>query len=269
MALFSGNLRKMKNELENSTVDWKKVASLSAGKYDLSGRNADEGRELLSLIIKLASSSPGEIPELAMIIRNISSRGGDFNRSQNETGATPLHIAAGIADGRLLKALIDAGLPVVAPSHSGSTPLHKAVIQGCSGNVKLLLAAGADPGAEDSMSNSPLHLAAQVNDDMEITSLLLAAGAKAYQRNSAGKRPVDLAEEKGCEKCVSLLKESLVNARRNRKSSWKCPGCGYQMKRPSSEKTDWYHNIDMWEHLKFTCGNCGKETYALKLDGEI
>ena len=269
MALFSGSLRKMRNELENSPVDWKKVASLSSGKYDLSGKNSDEGRELISLIVKLASLSQEEIPELSLVIRNISSRGGDFNRSQNETGATPLHIAAELENGFLLKALIDAGLPVVAPSHSGSTPLHKAVTQGRLGNVKLLLAAGADPGAEDSMSNSPLHLAAQVNDDTEITSLLLKAGAKAYQRNSSGKRPVDLASERGCSKCVSLLKESLIDARRNRRSGWKCPGCGSQIKRPSPEKTEWYLGIDMWEHLKFTCGNCGKATYALKLDGEI
>lgn len=269
MALFSGNLRKMRNELENSTVDWKKVASLSSGKYDLSGKNADEGRELVSLIIKLASSSKEEIPELSMVIRNISSRGGDFNRSQNETGATPLHIAAGLENGFLLKALIDAGLPVVALSHSGATPLHRAVIQGSLGNVKLLLAAGADPGAEDSMSNSPLHLAAQVNDDTEITALLLKAGAKAYQRNASGKRPVDLACDKGCSRCVSLLKESLVNTRRNRKTGWKCPECGSQIKRPSPEKTEWYLSIDMWEHMKFTCGDCGKATFALKLDGEI
>ncbi len=269
MALFSGNLRKMRNELENSTVDWQKVASFSAGKYDLSGKNSEEGRELVSLVVKLAASSKEEIPELSLIIRNISSRGGDFNRSQNETGATPLHIAAGLENVFLLKALIDAGLPVVALSHSGSTPLHKAVVQGHAGNVKLLLAAGADPGAEDSMSNSPLHLAAQLKDGLEITSLLLKAGAKAYQRNSAGKRPVDLASERGCSKCVSILKESLINVRRNRKSDWKCPGCGSAMKRPSPEKTEWYLSIEMWEHLKFTCGNCGKATYALKLDGEI
>lgn len=269
MALFSGNLKKMRSELENNTVDWQKVSSLSSGKYDLSGKNSAEGRELVSLIIKIASTSSDEIPELSMVIRNISSRGGDFNRSQNETGATPLHIAAGMENGILLKALLDAGLPVVAPSHSGSTALHKAVIKGCLNNVKLLLVAGADPGAEDSLSNSPLHLAAQVNDQSEITSLLLEAGAKAYQRNSSGKRPIDLAEDKGCIRCVSLLKESLSNARRNRKSGWKCPGCGSPMKRPSPEKIEWYLGIDMWEHLKFTCGSCGKATYALKLDGEI
>lgn len=269
MALFSGNLRKMRNELEDSPVDWKKLASLSSGKYDISGKNSVEGRELVSLLVKKAMDLGREIPELPLIIRNLASRGGDFNRSQNETGATPVHIAAEQENGILLKALLEAGIPAIAPSHSGSTPLHKAVTQGCAGNVKLLLAAGADPGAEDSLSNSPLHLAAQVNDDPEITAALLKAGAKAYQRNSSGKRPLDVAEEKGCTRCVALLSESLLKARRNRKSDWKCPSCGGKIKRPPPDKIEWYLGIDMWEHLNFTCGNCGKATAALSLDGEI
>lgn len=269
MALFSGNLRKMRNELENSSIDWKKLASLSAGKYDLSGKNSGEGKELVSLIIRKASQFTEEVAELPQVIRNVYARGGDFNRSQNETGATPVHIAAGIENGILLKALLEAGIPPVAPSHSGSTALHKAVSLGFIQNVKRLLAAGADPGAEDSVSNSPLHLAAQMNGSSMITQILLEAGAKAYQRNSSGKRPVDMAEEKGCDKCVTLLRESLRNIRRNRKAEWKCPDCGSLIKRPPSEKIEWYLGIDMWEHLKFTCGNCGRSTSALQLDGEV
>ena len=269
MALFSGNLRKMRNELENSSVDWKKLSSLSAGKYDLSGKNAVEGKELINLLIRKASMVNTVIPELSKVIRNISARGGDFNRSQNETGATPVHLAAGIENGILLKALLEAGIPPVAPSHSGSTALHKAVSLGCADNVRFLLAAGADPGAEDSMSNSPLHLAAQANKTQDIARMLLEAGAKAYQRNADGKRPVDMAEDRGCEKCAALLRESLRNIRRNRKTDWTCPDCGSPIKRPPTEKIEWYMGIDMWEHLKFTCGNCGGSTSALRLDGEV
>ncbi len=269
MALFSGTLKKMLNELGSGTVNWQKVASLSSGKYDLSGKNAADGRELVSLLIKKAAEASSEIPELSMIIRNLSSRGGDFNRSQNETGATPVHIAAGLENGFLLKALLEAGIPPVAPSHSGSTALHKAVSQGRAGNVKLLLAAGADPGAEDGMSNSPLHIAARMNGDNGILRLLLEAGAKAYQRNSEGKRPVDLAEESRCAECVLMLRESLKNIRRSRTTQWKCPSCSANMKRPPAEKIEWYMGIEMWEHLRFTCGSCGQVTSALKLDGEV
>ena len=269
MALFSGNLKKMRNELDSGNLDWSRIASLSAGKYDLSGRNSLEGKELVGLLVKLASALTEEVPELSLIIRNIAARGGDFNRSLNETGATPVHIAAGIENGIFLKALLDAGIPPVAPSHSGSTPLHKAVSLGCLGNVRLLLAAGADPGAEDSLSNSPLHLAAQMNDASEITEALLNAGAKAYQRNSRGRRPVDLAQDKGCEKCISLLRESLRNIRKSRKTDWKCPNCGSPIKRPPSDRIEWYMGIDMWEYLRFTCGSCGGTATAPSLDGEV
>lgn len=269
MALFSGNLKKMRSELENDNVDWKRLASLSSGKYDLSGKHSADGREIVSLLIRKARESGEEIPDLALIIRNLTSRGGDFNRSLNETGATAVHIAAGLEDGRMLKALLDAGIPAVAASHSGSTALHKAVAQGLVENVKMLLSAGADPGAEDSLSNSPLHLAAQMNGSAEITRLLLQAGAKAYQRNSSGKRPMDLAQEKGCLECLELLSESLVRLRKNRKAGWTCPECGGAMRRPSPEKVEWYMSIDMWEHMNFTCGGCGKVTGALELDGEV
>ncbi len=269
MALFSSNLKKMRNELENERVDWEKMASLSGGRYDLSGKNSAEGKELVSLLIRRASECTAENPFLAMIIRNVSSRGGDFNRSMNETGATPVHMAAAVENGLLLSALLEAGVPAVAVTHSGATALHKAAAAGCLGNVRLLLAAGADPGAEDSMSNSPLHVAAQTNHSTEIVKALLQAGAKAYQRNSSGKRPVDYAGEKGCQVCASILKESLLDLRRNRKTGWSCPGCGTEIKRPSPEKVDWYLSIDMWEHLRFTCGNCGRVTPALQLDGEV
>ncbi len=269
MALFSSSLKKMRNELENDGIDWEKVASISAGKYDLSGKNSAEGKELVSLIIRRGAECTVDNPFLPTVIRNVSSRGGDFNRSMNETGATPVHLAAGIENGVLLGALLKAGVPAVAVTHSGATALHKAAAAGCLGNVRLLLAAGADPGAEDSMSNSPLHIAAQTNDSTDIVRALLEAGAKAYHRNRSGKRPVDYAGEKGCEVCATLLRESLLNLRRNRKTGWSCPGCGTQIKRPSPGKVEWYLSIDMWEHLRFTCGNCGRVTPALQLDGEV
>jgi ankyrin repeat protein len=134
--------------------------------------------------------------------------------------------------------------------------------------VRLLLSAGADPGAEDNMSNSPLHVAAQLNQSMDITGMLLEAGAKAYQRNSRGERPIDLAEEKGCAACVDMLRESLNKIRKSRKTGWKCPDCGVSITRPSTQKTEWYLGLEMWEHLRFTCGNCGRVTPATTLDGE-
>lgn len=269
MALFSSNLKKMQNELGNTTVDWGKLASFSSGRYDLSGKNSSSGKTLVGSLIKKASDCSGPNADLTMVIRNLHSRGGDFNRSLNETGNTAIHIAASLENGVLLKALLDAGIPPVATTHSGATALHKAVAADCADNVSLLLASGADPGAEDNMSNSPLHLAAQFNKTVRIATLLLKAGAKAYHRNSSGKRPVDLAEERNFTECVDLLADSLKKLRRNRQTEWSCPSCGTPMKRPVPEKADWYLSIEMWDHLRFVCGSCGAVSSPLQLDGEV
>ncbi|PIE52121.1 hypothetical protein CSA37_08115 [Candidatus Fermentibacteria bacterium] len=269
MALFSSNLKKMQHELDNSFIDWNRLASLSSGKYDLSGKNYEDGRKLVISLIQRASEGLDDGTELTKIIRNIHSKGGDFNRPLNEKGGTAIHVAAEQQSSVLLKALLDAGIPPAATTSSGATPLHRAVYAGSPDNVRLLLSAGADPGAEDNMSNSPLHIAAMHNDTTEITKLLLSSGAKAYHRNSDKKRPADLAMDRQFQKCVELLAESLRNLRRTRHIQWKCPKCSNPIKRPPAEKISWYLNLEMWEHLRFTCGNCGNVSTALCLDGEI
>ncbi|MCK5786240.1 MAG: ankyrin repeat domain-containing protein, partial [Candidatus Sabulitectum sp.] len=197
MALFTSTVKKMQNELGSLAVDWEKLASLSSGRYDLSGKNSAEGRNLITTLMKRASDSSGGERPFAQIFRNITSRGGDFNRSVNPTGATPLHVASELADSTLLRSLLEAGIQPASTTLSGSTALHAAVKAGLAENVKLLLAAGADPGAEDATSNAPLHFAAQLDDPVEIVKILLAAGAKAYHRNAQQKTSVTIAEEKG------------------------------------------------------------------------
>ncbi len=269
MALFSGNLKKMQNELSNSNVDWNKLAALSSGRCDLSGKNSAEGRQLVISLIKKAAESSGDDRPLAQIFRNIASRGGDFNRSMNPAGVTPLHLASGLTDSTLLKSLLQAGIQPASTTLSGSTALHTAVQAGRIENVKLLLAAGADPGAEDATSNAPLHFSVQLEEPLEMVKILLDAGAKAYHRNSQQKTSVDIAEERGRTVCLDLLRESLKKLRRNSSRKWSCPQCGCLIKKPPREKIEWYMSLDMWDFLQFTCGECGIVTPATVLDGEI
>ncbi len=269
MALFSSNLRKMQNELTNSSVDWEKLVSLSSGRYDLSGKNSAEGRHLIVAMIKKAAESCGDGRSIAQIIRNLTSKGGDFNRSMNPAGSTPLHLASGLIDSTLLKSLLQAGIQPVSTTLSGATALHAAVTAGHVENVKLLLAAGADPGAEDATSNAPLHFSVQLQEPLEIVKILLAAGAKAYHRNAQQKTSVDIALEKGQAASVELLRESLRNLRRNSNRKWKCVKCNNPIERPTKRKVEWYISLDMWDHLQFTCGECGTVSPATVLDGEI
>jgi ankyrin repeat protein len=268
MALFAGSLKKMQNELESSTIDWNRLAGHSSGKYDFSGKNAPDARSLVSSLIKRAAEYEGDPSLLAAVIRNVSSRGADFHRPMNETGGSPVHLAASIPNGILLRALLDAGVQPVATTHSGATPLHRAIASGCEENARMLIAAGADPGAEDNNGDSPLHHAVRIENCEAFTLMLLKAGAKAYLRNTAGKTPVDLAMEAGKAECADLLKESLYKLRMGRKGKWHCPGCGSQIRRPQQERINWYLSIQMWEHLNATCGECGRATPATVLDGE-
>ncbi|MCD4707516.1 MAG: ankyrin repeat domain-containing protein [Candidatus Sabulitectum sp.] len=269
MALFSGSLKKMQIELSSMSVDWDRVASLSSGRYNLSGKNTDEGKILVSALIKKAAESNGDDRPLAQIFRNITSKGGDLNRSMSLSGETPLHMASGLADSTLLKSLLEAGIQPVSTTRSGATALHAAITAGLAENVKLLLAAGADPGAEDATSNAPLHFSVRLENPVEIVKMLLDAGAKAYHRNSQQKTSVDIAEEKGKTACLKLLRESLRNLRKNCHKSWNCQQCGNPIRKPSREKVDWYISLDMWDYLQFTCGECGHVTPATVLDGEV
>ncbi|RKZ01284.1 hypothetical protein DRQ21_10950 [Candidatus Fermentibacteria bacterium] len=269
MALFSSNLKKMQNELSNSSVDWERMVSLSSGRCDLSGKNSAEGRQLIITLVRKAAETSGDDRPLGLIFRNIISKGGDFNRSLNPAGVTPLHLAAELTDSTLLKSLLHAGIQPASTTLSGATALHTAVASGHAENVKLLLAAGADPGAEDTTGNAPLHFAVKLDDPVKIVEILLAAGAKAYHRNAQQETPVDIAEERGQAETVALLRESLRNLRRNSSKKWNCPQCGSPVKRPPKHKIDWYLSLDMWDHLQFTCGECGAVTSATVLDGEI
>jgi len=269
MALFSSNLKKMQNELSNSSIDWEKMVSLSSGRYDLSGKNSSEGRHLITTLVRKSAETSGDEKSLPLIFRNIALKGGDFNRSLNPAGVTPLHLAAELTDSTLLKSLLQAGIQPASTTLSGATALHTAVESGHVENVKLLLAAGADPGAEDTTGNAPLHFAVQLDDPVKIVEMLLAAGAKAYHRNTKQKTSVDIAVERGQTETVALLRESLRNLRRNYSKEWTCPACSSPVKRPPKHKIDWYLSIDMWDHLQFTCGECGAVTSATALDGEI
>ncbi len=269
MALFSSNLKKMQNELSNSSVDWKKIVSLSSGRCDLSGKNSAEGKHLITTLVRKAAETSGDEKSLTLIFRNMVSKGGDFNRSLNLAGITPLHLAAELTDSTLLKSLLQAGVQPASTTTSGATALHTAVVSGHAENVKLLLAAGADPGAEDTDGNAPLHFAVQLDDPVKIVEILLAAGAKAYHRNAQQSTSVDIALERGQTETVALLRESLRNLRRNSSKEWACPACGSPVKRPPKHKVDWYLSLDMWDHLQFTCGECGAVTSAAVLDGEI
>ncbi|HEV8229717.1 MAG TPA: ankyrin repeat domain-containing protein, partial [Candidatus Limnocylindria bacterium] len=96
-------------------------------------------------------------------------------------GFSPLGLAAFFKHPAVVKALIERGADVNAPSRGqGFTPLHSAVATDagpCDKDlVRMLLDAGADPNAHSREGGTPLHTAA-FTGDVEVAELLLAYGA--------------------------------------------------------------------------------------------
>ncbi|WP_353284266.1 ankyrin repeat domain-containing protein [Wolbachia endosymbiont (group A) of Lasioglossum fulvicorne] len=78
--------------------------------------------------------------------------------AQNDTGKTPLHVAAEHDHKEVVEALLKVeGINVNAQDGYGSTPLHLAAKMGHTEIVKDLLDKGANVNAEDEEGNTPLE----------------------------------------------------------------------------------------------------------------
>lgn len=269
LALFANNLRKMLGELAKPSPDWEKLESLSAGRYEMSGKAAREGRSLLQAVVERACSETVDSNLLLSVLRNLVSRGGDINKPITEGGESPMHLAVRTGNHEVVRIFLEAGSSPAATSISGESALHIAVSEGRDDICRILLDAGADAGAENSDGDAPIHIAVAGKNRKTIIRTLLKHGAKAYHRNGKGLTPIRVAEKSGNHQYIPLLEEALKSIRRARDNKWTCPACGAAMERPDVARINWYNTIGMWEHLRFTCGSCGKATPPTYLDGEL
>lgn len=129
--------------------------------------------------------------------------------ARNRRGAQPLHYASDGVPGSegwdpaaqedTVARLLAAGANPDALDKSGVAPLHRAVRTRSTGAVRALLAGGARVGVLNASGSSPLHLAVQDTGrggsgsesareaQAEIIRLLIEHGAKASDRNAAGR----------------------------------------------------------------------------------
>jgi hypothetical protein len=162
----------------------------------------------------------------------------DTERGDRRNGYTPLMLAALMAHGEAVAALLARGANINARDHEGATPL----IFGCSSGdlaicevllaagadprlmsednvnplsiacskesllplVPRLLAAGADPTVRDNDKDTPLHTAASYNF-AEVVPMVVAAGAPLDSQNEDGKTPLMLAAEEGANNAIRAL----------------------------------------------------------------
>ncbi len=138
----------------------------------------------------------------AQLVQLLVKRGADPSVA-DQSGSTPLHVAAWEGKPRTARALLEAGATVNFPAGQ-SSPLHKAAWVGHAETVELLLKAGAEPNARDADGQTPLHKAA-FRGHAEVVKALLRANADPTQKDSAGMTPRDLAQDRKHEAVVRLL----------------------------------------------------------------
>ena len=104
-------------------------------------------------------------------------------------GSKPLHIAADLDKGGMVKTLIAAGVDLESKDNWGRTPFHQAILSKRHDSFDVLFQSGANIAAVDVKSASSLHLAAEAGQvDMIVT--LLANGAKRSDFDANGYQPI-------------------------------------------------------------------------------
>lgn len=126
-------------------------------------------------------------------------------------GQTPLHVAAYRGTPKIMKYLIDKGADIMAEDRRGGTPLHWASIKGDVDNAEILVNKGAEINARDKSGDTPLHWAVAGIGVIDVkkfvtVAYLLNKHADPNIKNFNGKTALDIAEGKGDEVMIRLLK---------------------------------------------------------------
>ena len=152
------------------------------------------------------------------VVKLLIEKGAEVNNSHEHSGASPLMIAVKKENEELVKVLLEAGADpnyrtfkkrieydyewsagffmnqVKRKTRDESTVLHKVVWLGMPNIVRLLLEKGADPNAQDENGYTSLHTSMtkkQEGAQLEITNMLLEAGADVSIRNNEYETPYD------------------------------------------------------------------------------
>lgn len=128
-------------------------------------------------------------------VDTLLSSGANVNES-NSRGCTALIWAVTLKRSHIARKLLNSGSLVDQPDATGRTPLIFAVKSGDPETVRALLDAGADvnhqqTGGINEVGKTPLHSALTRNDNVQIISMLVDAGADLTIQDSLGKSPLD------------------------------------------------------------------------------
>ena len=103
----------------------------------------------------------------------------NLREASDAEGSKPLHIAAEMDKGGIVKTLLAAGVDIESKDNWGRTSFHRAIISKRRDSFDTLLRSGAAIAAVDAKSVSSLHLAAQAGQ-ADMIETLLANGAERW-----------------------------------------------------------------------------------------
>lgn len=122
--------------------------------------------------------------------------------ARDEYEFTPLHGVAGEDQFEMAEYLIRCGADVRAVNDSGVTPLHLAAYPEM---VRILVRYGADIEAREEGGGTPLHLKSEEPEGLEVMRELLKLGADVNAKDHAGETALDTAYARDERDKVDLL----------------------------------------------------------------
>ena len=165
---------------------------------------------LLDRMVKLTVYEAAATGKMTHLISNLGHKP-ELVNAYSEDGYQPLGLAAYFGHEKVVEYLIKAGAEVNSPSKNalGVTPLQSAVAGGHLEITHLLLTAGASPNVREGGGYTPLHTAAH-NGDVEIVRSLLFGGADLEAKSDKKETPLDMARKAGHDEVANLLNAGIT-----------------------------------------------------------
>ena len=122
---------------------------------------------------------------------------------KDQTGITPLMLAAQKGHKEIVEYLITQGADINAKTKTGFTALFNPCFQGNIELATLLISHGADVNVKD--DSNPLIGYAVLKGDKEIVELLLSNGADPYATDDCGLTALNIATTRGFKEIAQLI----------------------------------------------------------------